>query len=150
MPAGTTTRRNSPPGAPRPIAALPRPSTAPPLAGGREGVTAAIFWLKARARWKETSVHELAAAEGSGRREKLKIVFVEPDMTQVSALGRDREGRISELLRPAHRIYQPPSGIGGYDEACVVPFATCRDNAADKAKTVDLRHGREDGRHPVP
>jgi hypothetical protein len=25
---------------------------------GREAVTAAIFWLKARARWKETAVHE--------------------------------------------------------------------------------------------
>lgn len=25
---------------------------------GRESVTAAIFWLKTRARWKETSVHE--------------------------------------------------------------------------------------------
>ena len=29
------------------------------LGNGREGVTAAIFWLKTRARWKETSVHEL-------------------------------------------------------------------------------------------
>jgi len=27
---------------------------------GREAVTAAIFWLKARARWKEVSVHEHA------------------------------------------------------------------------------------------
>ena len=26
---------------------------------GREGVTAAIFWLKTRARWKETTVHEI-------------------------------------------------------------------------------------------
>ena len=26
---------------------------------GREAVTAAIFWLKTRARWKETSVHEI-------------------------------------------------------------------------------------------
>lgn len=26
---------------------------------GRESVTAAIFWLKTRARWKETSVHEV-------------------------------------------------------------------------------------------
>jgi hypothetical protein len=30
---------------------------------GRESVTAAIFWLKTRARWKETSVHEIAAAQ---------------------------------------------------------------------------------------
>ena len=27
---------------------------------GREAVIAAIFWLKTRARWKETSVHEVA------------------------------------------------------------------------------------------
>jgi hypothetical protein len=40
-------------------------------------VTAANFWLKARAGWKETSLQELAAAEGSGRREELNIVFVE-------------------------------------------------------------------------
>jgi hypothetical protein len=26
---------------------------------GREAVTTAIFWLKTRARWKETSVHEV-------------------------------------------------------------------------------------------
>ena len=28
-------------------------------AEGREGVTAAIFWLKTRAGWKETAVHEV-------------------------------------------------------------------------------------------
>ena len=28
---------------------------------GREAVTAAIFWMKTRARWKEVSVHEHAA-----------------------------------------------------------------------------------------
>ncbi len=31
---------------------------------GREAVTAAIFWLKTRARWKETSVHELGGTDG--------------------------------------------------------------------------------------
>jgi hypothetical protein len=30
---------------------------------GREAVTAAIFWLKARAGWKETSIHALAGSE---------------------------------------------------------------------------------------
>ncbi|MGD9507034.1 MAG: hypothetical protein AB7X49_00545 [Geminicoccaceae bacterium] len=29
-------------------------------AEGREGVTAAIFWLKTRAGWKETAVHEVS------------------------------------------------------------------------------------------
>ena len=31
---------------------------------GREAVTAAIFWLKARARWKEVSVHEHGGSGG--------------------------------------------------------------------------------------
>ena len=35
------------------------------IGDGREGVTAAIFWLKTRARWKETSVHEHAAHDNS-------------------------------------------------------------------------------------
>lgn len=62
------------------------------LAGGREGVAAAISWLKARASWKETSVHEVTAAEGFGHREELKIVFLEPDTTRVNALAAaDRE-----------------------------------------------------------
>ena len=39
---------------------------------GREAVTAAIFWLKTRARWKETSVHELA---GSGEPITFKTIY---------------------------------------------------------------------------
>ena len=31
---------------------------------GRESVVAAIFWLKTRARWTETSAHELSGKEG--------------------------------------------------------------------------------------
>ena len=31
---------------------------------GREAVTAAIFWLKARARWKEVSIHEHGGVAG--------------------------------------------------------------------------------------
>jgi hypothetical protein len=31
---------------------------------GREAVTAAIFWLKTRAGWKETAVHEVSGPEG--------------------------------------------------------------------------------------
>jgi len=31
---------------------------------GRESVTAAIFWLKTRARWKESSVHEHGGVDG--------------------------------------------------------------------------------------
>jgi hypothetical protein len=32
---------------------------------GREAVGAAIFWLKARAGWRETTAHELAGRNGS-------------------------------------------------------------------------------------
>jgi hypothetical protein len=32
---------------------------------GREAVTAAIFWLKTRAHWKETSVHEVSGPDGA-------------------------------------------------------------------------------------
>ncbi len=31
---------------------------------GREAVTAAIFWLKTRARWTESSAHELSGKDG--------------------------------------------------------------------------------------
>jgi hypothetical protein len=31
---------------------------------GREAVTAAIFWLKTRAHWRETSAHEISGPEG--------------------------------------------------------------------------------------
>jgi hypothetical protein len=31
---------------------------------GREAVTAAIFWLKARAGWKETALHEVSGRNG--------------------------------------------------------------------------------------
>jgi hypothetical protein len=31
---------------------------------GRQAVTAAIFWMKTRARWKETSVHEVSGPDG--------------------------------------------------------------------------------------
>ena len=34
------------------------------LGQGREAVTAAIFWLKARARWKEVSAHEHGGPDG--------------------------------------------------------------------------------------
>jgi hypothetical protein len=32
---------------------------------GRESVVAAIFWLKTRARWKETTIHEVTEATGN-------------------------------------------------------------------------------------
>ncbi len=35
------------------------------LGEGREAVTAAIFWLKTRAGWKETAVHEVSGKDGA-------------------------------------------------------------------------------------
>ncbi len=43
---------------------------------GREAVTAAIFWLKTRARWKETSVHELGGSDGGPLR--IERVLIDP------------------------------------------------------------------------
>lgn len=42
---------------------------------GRESVTAAIFWLKARARWKEVSVHEHGGVPGQPVEEVRRIVL---------------------------------------------------------------------------
>ena len=44
---------------------------------GREAVTAAIFWMKARAGWREVNVHEIG---GSETREPIRIerVIVDP------------------------------------------------------------------------
>ena len=42
---------------------------------GREAVIAAIFWLKARARWAETSTHELSGKDG----EPIRIVISAAD-----------------------------------------------------------------------
>jgi hypothetical protein len=46
---------------------------------GREAVSAAIFWLKARACWKETSVHEHAANRGQPlqRVDEVTVTIVE-------------------------------------------------------------------------
>jgi hypothetical protein len=40
---------------------------------GREAVTAAIFWLKSRARWKEISVNEIAGS--TAQPVTFKVVF---------------------------------------------------------------------------
>ena len=44
---------------------------------GREAVTAAIFWLKTRARWKETSVTELCGPDG-GPVAKVERIILAP------------------------------------------------------------------------
>ena len=50
------------------------------LGNGREAVTAAIFWLKTRARWRETSVTEVGGIPGQPveRIDRIEFVLVEP------------------------------------------------------------------------
>ena len=51
---------------------------------GREAVTAAIFWLKARARWKEVSVNEHSGIDGKPIEqvhEVRRIIIAPPDRT---------------------------------------------------------------------
>ena len=51
---------------------------------GREAVTAAIFWLKARARWKEVSVNEHSGLDGGPIEQVTRIqrvIIAPPDRT---------------------------------------------------------------------
>ena len=50
------------------------------LGDGREAVTAAIFWLKVRANWKETSVHEHGGVNGRplGPITQIRRIIVSP------------------------------------------------------------------------
>jgi hypothetical protein len=58
------------------------------LGQGREAVTAAIFWLKARARWKEVSVHEHGGVDGDQLRVNVikRIIVSPPDREELRKL----------------------------------------------------------------
>jgi hypothetical protein len=45
---------------------------------------AAIFWLKTRARWKETSSHEVTGADGAPLLAGIQVSFVKPNDTSSS------------------------------------------------------------------
>jgi hypothetical protein len=51
---------------------------------GRESVTAAIFWLKTRARWKETSVQEHTGPDG-GPIEEIRRIICDPKVIDENA-----------------------------------------------------------------
>jgi hypothetical protein len=55
---------------------------------GREAVTAAIFWLKARARWKETNITEHTGEVHTPVTKIERIIITSPDMEK---LRRERE-----------------------------------------------------------
>ena len=54
---------------------------------GRESVTAAIFWLKTRARWKETLVSEVGGIPGQPIEQVHEIRRVIVDMSSARAAG---------------------------------------------------------------
>jgi hypothetical protein len=55
---------------------------------GRESVIAAIFWLKTRAGWRETSVHEIGGSRNLPPLNVERIVRVIIDPTEVADDGR--------------------------------------------------------------
>lgn len=63
---------------------------------GREAVTAAIFWLKTRARWKEVSVHEHGGVPGQPITKIQRIIVSPPDRSRIGAspaMGPSQSGR---------------------------------------------------------
>ena len=55
---------------------------------GREAVTAAIFWLKTRAHWKEVSVHEHGGIPGQPiqRVKEIRHIIVDPKLPKNSEI----------------------------------------------------------------
>ena len=45
---------------------------------GKSAVTAAIFWLKTRAGWKETSAHEISGPNGDAVPTVIEMIVVDP------------------------------------------------------------------------
>ncbi|MGD9507003.1 MAG: hypothetical protein AB7X49_00385 [Geminicoccaceae bacterium] len=48
------------------------------LGEGREAVTAAIFWMKARAGWREVNLHQVGGPTGGPVQHQIKVRFVSP------------------------------------------------------------------------
>ena len=73
---------------------------------GREAVTAAIFWLKTRARWKETTVHEVADATDSGgehgdaRRLSAIAMLIARSQMRDASLADTIQGHLAKTLPP--------------------------------------------------
>jgi hypothetical protein len=61
---------------------------------GRESVTAAIFWLKTRARWKETTVNEIAGVQGQPLEQvhEIRRIIVSP--AEREEWKRERDKRV--------------------------------------------------------
>ncbi|MGD9507032.1 MAG: hypothetical protein AB7X49_00535 [Geminicoccaceae bacterium] len=48
------------------------------LGEGRESVTAAIFWMKARAGWREVNLHQVGGPSGGPVKHQINVRFVSP------------------------------------------------------------------------
>ena len=72
---------------------------------GREAVTAAIFWLKARARWKEVSLHELSGPEGApiAQVTEIRRTIVRPSPATHTDSGSSGPGSMTYLDAPGQR-----------------------------------------------
>lgn len=68
---------------------------------GRESVTAAIFWLKARARWKETNVTEIAGVPGQPLKQvhEIRRIIVSP--VEREEWKRERDERVKRHIEAA-------------------------------------------------
>ena len=62
---------------------------------GREAVTAAIFWLKARARWKEVSAHEHGGLPGQPIEQVSRVERIILTAPDVERLAREREQKLA-------------------------------------------------------
>ena len=70
---------------------------------GREAVIAAIFWLKTRAHWKETSVNEIAGVPGKPLEQVTairRIIVSPPDQEK---LKRERDERVRRHIEAERR-----------------------------------------------
>ena len=76
---------------------------------GREAVIAAIFWLKTRARWRETNVHEIAGSQGG----PIEVDVVAPAREKVALLLNAMAGRnTGSADQPDHGATLQIAGCG--------------------------------------
>lgn len=68
---------------------------------GRESVTAAIFWLKTRARWKEVSIHEHGGIPGQPLEQVTQIKRV---IISAADMKRERDERVALFARRADDV----------------------------------------------
>jgi hypothetical protein len=59
------------------------------IGDGREAVVAAIFWLKTRAKWRETTVNEITGPDGMAPINEIVVRIVEPgeDVSKLPPVG---------------------------------------------------------------